>query len=135
MAYNKEEIYEEVIKAIKDNNLRRFDYIEGYIEPCTKTLYEYFPIESNELHTIKRELEKNKIASKTKMVGKWESSDNPTLQIAAFKLIATDEERKCLSTNFVDHSSGGKELLALTDSEREERIKELKEKLRLKDEQ
>ena len=40
------------------------------------------------------------------MVNKWEESDNPTLQIAAFKLIANDDEQKALSTNYqhTEHS-------------------------------
>jgi len=28
------------------------------------------------------------------MTNKWEDSDNPTLQIAAFKLMATDDEQR-----------------------------------------
>jgi hypothetical protein len=106
MAYNKEKVFEDVIKAIKKNKLKHFNYIEGYVAPSIPTLYEFFPLESNEFNTIKRELELNKINSKTKMVNKWEDSDNPTLQIAAFKLIATDDEQKALSTNYqkTEHS-------------------------------
>ena len=49
------------------------------------------------------------------MVNKWEESENATLQIAAFKLIATDEERESLSTNWTkaDHTSKG-ESISLT---------------------
>lgn len=114
MAYNKEEIYQEVIEAIKKNKLNHFDYIQGYVKPCTKTLYEFFPEESNELHSIKRELQNNKIEAKSKMISKWLESDNATLQIAAFKLLATDEERKNLSSTFIDHTSNNKELKGFT---------------------
>ena len=107
MAYDKQKVYKDAIKAIKENRLKHFDYIQGYIEPCTKTLYELFPEESNELHAIKSELELNKIAAKTKMRNKWEDSDNPTLQIAAFKLIATDEEQRALSTNWQNTEHSG----------------------------
>ena len=107
MAYDKEKVFNEVIEAIRENKLKHFDYIEGFVEPTTPTLYQFFPLESNEFNTIKRELGLNKIASKNKMRNKWEDSDNPTLQIAAFKLIATDDEQKALSTNWqkTDHSS------------------------------
>ena len=106
MAYDKKKIYKEVIEAIRFNKLKHFDYIEGFVEPCTKTLYDLFPMESDELHNIKRELSLNKINSKTKMINKWEASDNPTLQIAAFKLIASNEEKQSLSTNYqkTEHS-------------------------------
>jgi len=106
MAYDKKLIYEEVIKAIQYNKLKHFDYIEGFVEPTTPTLYVFFPPESEEFNAIKKELGINKISSKTKMINKWEESENATLQIAAFKLIATDEERQSLSTNYqkTEHS-------------------------------
>lgn len=112
MAYNKDTVYADVIEAIRFNKLKHFDYIEGFVEPCTKTLYEIFPMESDESHAIKRELSLNKINSKTKMVNRWEESENATLQIAAFKLIATDEERESLSTNWTkaDHTSKGESI-------------------------
>lgn len=136
MAYNKDKIYKEVIKAIDDNKLKHFSHIESFIEPSLKTLKEWNwdNGECSECATIKRKLIINKIEAKIKMSNKWENSDNPTLQIAAFKLIATDEERKCLSSTFIDHTSAGKELKSLTDTEREEKIQELKKKLGITDE-
>jgi len=106
MAYDREKVFNDVINAIRENKLKHFDYIQGFVEPCTKTLYDLFTEESDELHAIKRELELNKVAAKTKMRNKWEESENPTLQIAAFKLIATDEEQHALSTNYqkTEHS-------------------------------
>jgi len=129
MAYDKEEVFEEVIKVIRDNKLKHFYYIEGFIEPTTPTLYEFFPLESDEFNTIKRELGLNKIASKNKMVNKWEDSENAALQIAAFKLIATDEEREALSTNYqkVDQKT---EDITLTPEEREAKIKDIESKLK-----
>jgi len=107
MAYDKQKVFKDVIKAIKENKLKHFDYIEAYVEPSKPTLYEFFPPESNEFNTIKRELELNKISAKTKMRNKWEESENPTLQIAAFKLMATDEEQKALSTNWQNTEHSG----------------------------
>ena len=107
MAYDKKIIFEKVIDVIRNNKLKHFDYIEGFVEPCTKTLYDLFPMESNELHAIKRELDNNKIATKIKLLNNWEDSENATLQIAAFKLIATQEERKNLSQNYTDLTTDG----------------------------
>lgn len=106
MAYDKKKIYNDVINAIKKHKLKHFAYIQAYVGPCTERLYEFFPIDSNESNAIKRELELNKINAKVKMRNKWEESDNPTLQIAAFKLIATEEEQQALSTNYqkTEHS-------------------------------
>ena len=114
MAYDKEKIYNEVLLAIDIHNLKHFEYIEGYVAPCTKTLYDLFPVDSDELHTIKRALDKNKINTKVKLVNNWEDSENPTLQIAAFKLIATQEERKTLSQNYTDITSKDEKLQSTT---------------------
>lgn len=124
MPYNKEEIFTEVLVVIKENKLKRFSYIEGFVEPCTKTLYDLFKVDSNELHSIKRALGLNKIKAKTKMVNKWEESENATLQIAAYKLIATDEERQALSTNYqkTEHS-GEVKTTSLSDLSTEELLK------------
>ena len=105
MAYDKEKLYTDVLNAIDIHRLKNFDHIEGFVAPCTKTLYDIFPMESDELHAIKRALEKNKINTKVKLVNNWEESENPTLQIAAFKLVATQEERKALSQNYTDVTS------------------------------
>jgi len=110
VAYNKENIFNEILSAIKIYKLKHYEYVQAYVAPSMPTLYEFFPLESNEFNTIKAELEKNKIDSKTKMVNKWEESENATLQIAAFKLIATDEERKALSTNWNDITSKGEKI-------------------------
>ena len=49
----------------------------------------------------------DKISSKIKLVNKWEDSDNPTLQIAAFKLMAEQEELQALSTNWQKNEHSG----------------------------
>ena len=63
MAYDKEIIYKEVIAVIKKHKLKHFDYIEGFVEPTTPTLYLFFPPESEEFNTIKKELRTNKLNS------------------------------------------------------------------------
>ncbi len=109
MAYDKEKIFKEVIKAIKDNKLKNFEHIGNFIEPTVKTLkeWDWDNGECDECYTIKKELGFNKISSKIKLVNKWEDSDNPTLQIAAFKLIATEEEKQSLSTNWQKNEHSG----------------------------
>ena len=44
----------------------------------------------------------------------WLKSNTATLQLALFKLICTDEERKALSMNYNDVTSNGKELKGFT---------------------
>jgi hypothetical protein len=61
--------------------------------PISKTtFYDYFPIDSNELDTIKELLDKNKIEVKNGLRNKWYNGSNPLTQMALYKLIGTEEE-------------------------------------------
>lgn len=104
MAYNTKELFEEAVKHIKEKKLFFIEDVVGFMS-CTKsTFYAHFPIDSNEMNTIKEELENNRISIKTSMRKKWYDSDNATLQIALMKLIATDDERKRISNTFIDRT-------------------------------
>lgn len=92
MAYNKQKLYKQALNVIEKNKLFFIEDVVSYL-PCSKpTLYELFPIDSNELNTIKELLEKNRTEIKVSMRSKWYKSDNPTLQMGLMKLIGTDEE-------------------------------------------
>lgn len=109
MAYDKEKIYEQALVAIEENKLFFVEDVISYL-PCAKaTFYEFFPLKSDELNAIKDALEKNKTAIKVSMRAKWYKSDNPSLQIALMKMIATDDEAHRLNgSRFVgDVTSGG----------------------------
>jgi hypothetical protein len=102
MAYDKEKLYNQAIKAIEENNLF---FIEDVIAllPCSKaTFYDHFPSNSDELNTLKEMIEENKVSVKLKMRKKWLDSDNATLQMGLMKLITTDEERKRLATSYME---------------------------------
>ena len=45
---------------------------------------------------------KNKVNLKVSLRSKWYNSDAPTLQLALMKLVASDEERKALSTSYME---------------------------------
>lgn len=109
MAYDKEKVFKDVIKAIKNNKLKHFNHIGNFIEPDIKTIKEWGwqSGECTECTTIKKELAFNKVSSKIKLINKWEDSDNPTLQIAAFKLIADESELQALSTNWQKNEHSG----------------------------
>ncbi len=102
--YNREEIKAQCIEVIRDEKLTFFTDLVIYIEPALSTLYEW---ELEKSEDIKTELAKNKLRSKKKMRCKWEESDNATLQIAAYKLIADKEEIEALTINKVDATVKG----------------------------
>lgn len=104
MAYKTEDLKEQAIEAIIKHKLYFIEHIIPYL-PCDKTtFYDHKLHESND---IKRAIEKNKINAKNKALNKWADSDNATLQLAHYKLIAEDSERKKLSQTYTDVTTGG----------------------------
>lgn len=100
MAYDKNKILEDCVSAIRNERLTFFTDLALFVEPAMSTLYEW-ELEKSEV--IKAELSKNRLAAKRKMRAKWEDSDNATLQIAAYKLIADKDELENLTVNKVDN--------------------------------
>ena len=96
MAYDKAELEAKAIEVIKKEKLTFFTDLQIYLEPSLATLYN---LELEKLETIKRELAINRLSKKKKMRHKWEDSDNPGLQIAAYKLYADEDELIRLTSN------------------------------------
>jgi hypothetical protein len=104
MAYDKTKIFEQAKEMIVKHKLFFMDEVPDFL-PCSRsTFYDYFPDKSDELDALKTLILINKTQVKTSMRSKWYQSDNPTLQLALMKLISTDEERKLLSMNYIDHT-------------------------------
>ena len=107
MAYDKKKIYEQSIEAITKNNLFFIEDVVAFL-PCGKvTFYEYFPIESNEMNTIKERLEQNKIKTKSAIRAKLFKGEKAAELLALYRLICTPEERQNLNQSYIDHTSGG----------------------------
>lgn len=96
MAYDKAEILEQAIAAIKKNELTTMKEVLFYI-PVKKTIVYSPEWETEFLNPIKEELETMAVNLKHKMKKKWRNSRQPILQIAAFKLMADDEELAALA--------------------------------------
>lgn len=101
MAYDIEQVTKDVLHAIKQNEITFFDDICLYVEPSRATLYN---LKLDELDTIKEELRRNKLLIKARMRQKWQKHDSPVLQVAAYKLIAEDDELKRLTMNKFEHT-------------------------------
>ena len=107
MAYDKKKIYEQSIEAITKNNLFFIEDVVAFL-PCGKvTFYEYFPLESNEMNTIKERLEQNKIKTKSAIRAKLFKGEKAAELLALYRLICTPEERQNLNQSYIDHTSGG----------------------------
>ena len=100
MAYDREQIEKECIEIIEREKLAFFTHLEPYISPSMQTLYDW---EFEKLESLKKAISKNRVSKKKKMLSHWEKEDAaPLLQIAAFKLMADDEEFNKLTTNKSD---------------------------------
>lgn len=88
----KKNIYKMALEVAERENCYFIDQLVSFLPISMSTFYEYFPATSEEMEDIKRVIDKNRIATKTKMYKKWFESDNATLQIGLMKLIASEEE-------------------------------------------
>lgn len=108
MAYNKDKIYQQAIEAIEKNNLFFIEDIVAFI-PCSKqTFYDFFPVDSDELDTLKEKLDENKVKTKSGIRAKLWKSEKAAELLALYRLIATPEEHQKLNQSYVDHTSKGK---------------------------
>ena len=95
MAYKKADLEKQAIKAIEENNIVFIEELILYL-PCSKrAVYDH---KLHECNAIKNALDFNKINRKIKLRTNWEKEKaSPILQLAAFKLLANDDELVRLS--------------------------------------
>ena len=114
MAYDVKELYNKTMQVIAENNLFFVEDICAYLGVAKPTFYKHFPIDSNEMNAIKEAIEKNKAKTKVSLRSKLHSSTSPTSLLALYKLIATDEERRALSMQHHDVTTGGEKINKVT---------------------
>jgi hypothetical protein len=102
MAYDRVKIFEQAKEMIVKHKLFFIEDIVAFLPIAKKTFYEYFPLDSNESNELKELLEQNRVTLKVSMRSKWYKSNAPALQMALMKLIATPEELKKLSMQFIE---------------------------------
>ena len=105
--YDRKKIFEQAKEVIVKHKLFFVEDIVAFLPIAKKTFYEYFPLESNESNELKELLETNRTELKVSMRSKWYKSNAPALQMALMKLICNDDERKMLSMQQTDITSGG----------------------------
>ena len=110
MAYKTEDLFNTAIEQIKKHKLFFVEDIIAFL-PCRKsTFYEHFPNDSDYYKKMFEELEQNRTELKVSMRSKWYKSNAPALQMALMKLICNDDERKMLSMQQTDITSGGEKI-------------------------
>jgi hypothetical protein len=108
MAYDKQKIFEQAKEMIVKHKLFFIEDIVAFL-PCDKTtFYRFFEVDCNEYNILKGLLETNRTELKVSMRSKWYKSNAPALQMALMKLIATPEELKKLSMQFIESENTNK---------------------------
>jgi len=108
MAYDKNKIFEQAKEVTVKHKLFFIEDIVAFL-PCSKNyFYDHFPPDSNEYDELKALLDTNRTTLKVSMRSKWYTSNAPALQMALMKLIATPEELKKLSMQFIESENTNK---------------------------
>ena len=88
----------EILECIKKNNIFTVEMIFSFYSGISRS--QFYEIGLNKSDTLIKALDDNKNRTKHSLLSKWYKSDNPTLQLALFKIICEHEERKSLSMNY-----------------------------------
>ena len=104
MAYKKADMVRQSLTAIKENDLVFVDEIIAFVPFSEKTFYNH---KLQELQDIKKALNDNRIKIKAGLRKDWRTSKHPVLQIALYRLLATESEYDRLILQKVDHTSKG----------------------------
>lgn len=102
MAYDKEAVIKDILELIEKEEITFFDDIPLFIAVSRGTLYAWKLNESDE---IKEAITVQRCKIKKGMRKNWVKSENATLQISAYKLMATPEEHAALTMQKVETKS------------------------------
>ena len=112
--YDTDELFERAKVIIKEEKIYFISDLAALLGIVPSTYYLHFPDKSERSNHLKDLMLANKVLLKYRLRNKWEDSEQINLQIALYKLVGTDEERKRLSQSYVDLTSKDKELRAPT---------------------
>lgn len=108
MAKSKDQHEKDILKVIREKKIFRISHIfSHYLELGSSQFYN---LELEKSENIKEALQQNREKAKEYMLQKWVSGDNPTLQIAAFRLLADKDEHQLLNQQYIDHTTNGESI-------------------------
>lgn len=104
----KEKHIENILKILDSEKIFTFKDIFVFYKDISRAWA--YTNEIDKVDDIKEAIISNKRRGVQSLIDKWIDSENATLQIAAFKIIAEPEERKAISQNYTDVTSDNEKL-------------------------
>lgn len=98
-----------ILEAIKEFSIYRFADIFNKYKGCVRSTAYLHNLDKSD--NIKEALLLNRRTAVTSLLSKWLDSENPTLQLAAMKLLCEIEEHKRLQQNYTDHTTDGEKIV------------------------
>jgi hypothetical protein len=106
MSYDREQLETQSLEMIKKHKLKFISHVASFL-PCNRATF--YNLGLDKLDTIKDAIELNRVNSKVKALNRWEKSENPTLEVAFYKLIGDEDEVERLSGTKQKHELTGKD--------------------------
>jgi len=101
-----------IIDIIKEKNVCFLSDLHIYYKRISKqTFYNYHLDESIQIQDA---IEANRLKGRESLLAKWATSENSTLQLALFKLMAQDDQRKAIAMNYLDVTTKGDKMQTIT---------------------
>jgi len=105
MAYKKDEIIDLCLEVIEKECIFFIEELVAFIPISKKTFYNW---NLHEFPALKDSLLNSKVKGKNYLRKKWMENDNPTTDIALYKLLSDDEEHMKLSNNYTPKDTAKK---------------------------
>ncbi len=128
MRKTKEKYEADIVQVIKDNKIMFIQHIFGVYTAIGSS--QFYKLGLHQSEAINTAIQRNRMQGCNYMVNKWIGSENPTLQVAAYRLICTEDERRNLNQSYIDHTTKGSPLQQpITPEQGRQFMKELEESL------
>ena len=131
MAYKKQEIIDLCMEVIESRNVIFIEELICYL-PISKSAFYNWNL--HEMDSIKDAITASKVDKKAQLREMWMMSENATLQVANYKLMATDEEHDRLTMNRSDITTKGDKIegnapVMITMAEAKKRLEDLENEI------
>lgn len=99
-----------ILEIIRKNKVMFISHIFGFYGEISRQYFYQIGLDKSD--KIKKAIADNRVRATGFMINKWIASDNPTLQVCAYKILCSDDERKRLSKDYVEVTGkNGKDLV------------------------